>query len=752
MRVIKSPASFRSWLLALAAAGLSASLIVAAMIGWWSWQDQKARIGASLAATSRAILESVDRELDRAVALARGLSVSRLLADGDLAGFEQQARQAIAPYGYNLILKSPKSEHQLLNTQVPPGTEPPKLTIEPIDPEVRQGKVRIARLRQSRISGLWLTTIDVPVFEPGGQLQCVISVLVPSVAFQRIIDDQKLPASWSPVILDGDWTVVARDASRARFLGEKGAAQVFQFTADGLHEVRLLDGDRALSSHSHSQRYGWTVAVAIPKATMLVDALRPIVAGAAGGFAVAALAIGGVLVFAARMGAGVRALARATRALGKGKRVELPRFFVSELTSVAEGMQQAAAEIAASRQELERRIASATAELRRETEERRKAEVDLAHAQRVEAVGLLTGGVAHDFNNLLTVIYGQVELIARAAQGNERIERMAAAALRAVERGAHLANQLLAFAGRQELRPVTLAVDGLLQGIAELARRTIGESITVDVALDPDLWRLHVDPTQFESAILNLAINARDAMPEGGHLAIAAVNVRLSEEERRRLGLAPVDYVAVSVIDSGVGMPPDILVRAFEPFYTTKDVGKGTGLGLSQVYGFAKQSGGTAAIESAPGKGTKVVLYLPRASGSIELDARPPKEQSHPSIKGTRVLLVEDQAEVRDAIEAMLVDLGLTVLTAKDGVAARKVLDSSETIDLLLTDVLMPHAVSGLALARDARKLRPDLKIIVVSGHLRQAHQDLRDIPGAIFLEKPFRPSQLAEAIAAALA
>lgn len=751
MRPIGRSASLRSWLLALAAAGAAAALLVAATAGWWSWQAQKERIGTSLAATSRAIVESVDRELDQAAALARGLAVSRPLANGDIAGFEQQARQAIAPYGYHLVLKSPGSEYQLINTQSPTGTEPRKLA-GPIDPMLHRGNVYIAPLRQSRVSGLWLTSVEVPILGTDGELRYVISMLVPSAAFQHIIDEQKLPPSWTPVILDTDWTVVARDASRERFLGQKGAAREFQYAPDGLHEVRLLDGDHALSSHSHSRRYGWTAAVAMPRSAMLMEALGPMVAAAVSGFAVAALAIGAVLAFTARIGGGIASLARAARALAKAEPIELPRFFVRELTQVGEAMQHAAAEIAASRRDLEERIAQATAELRREAEERGKAESALSHARRLEALGQLTGGVAHDFNNLLTIVYGQAEAIARAAGGNEHLGRIAATLLHVAERGAQLNRQLLSFAGRQRLRPATLAVDGVLHAVIGLVRRTIGESITVESSLDHQLWPLHVDPAQLESAILNLAINARDAMPSGGRLVIKAANISTTENDPRELSLAPGDYVAISVTDTGAGMTPEVQRRAFEPFYTTKEIGKGTGLGLSQVYGFARQSGGMATIDSAPGEGTTVALYLPRAAGSIELDESSSARRPHPSTEGISVLLVEDHAEVREIAEAMLAGLGCVVLTAADGIEARKALESRERVDLLVTDVVMPNGVSGLDLARDARRLRPDLKVVIVSGYLRETQNAPIEMPGLVFLEKPFRLEQLANAVAAAFA
>jgi len=400
---------------------------------------------------------------------------------------------------------------------------------------------------------------------------------------------------------------------------------------------------------------------------------------------------------------------------------------------------------------LERKVEERSRALENEMAERQKIEAVLHQAQRLEAIGQLTGGVAHDFNNLLTVIVGQAEAITIAAEDNQRVTRMAAAALRAAERGAELTNQLLSFSGRQQLRPVTLAVDQLIRNVGELTRRTIGEAISVEISLDPALWPSHLDPAQFESAILNLAINARDAMPEGGRLVIDGRNATLGADEAKRLGLAPGDYVLVGVTDDGLGMTAEVQRRAFEPFFTTKDIGKGTGLGLSQIYGFVRQSGGTATIESAPSKGTTVTLYLPRAMGAVVKEPSPRHQQRLRSGEGRTVLVVEDQADVREIVETTLNDLGYRVLTATDGVKARRVLESNEAIDLLLTDVVMPNGVSGLDLAQEARRLRQDLKIIVVSGYFREAQNRRIDVPGIIFLEKPFLQTELADTVAAAL-
>jgi nitrogen-specific signal transduction histidine kinase/ActR/RegA family two-component response regulator len=402
---------------------------------------------------------------------------------------------------------------------------------------------------------------------------------------------------------------------------------------------------------------------------------------------------------------------------------------------------------------LERKIDERSRALDAEVAERQKVEAALQQAQRLEALGQLTGGVAHDFNNLLTVVLGQIESITLIAKEDPRILRMAASAQRAAERGAQLTSQLLAFSRRQQLQPRAIAMDRVIVAVGELVRRVISEAIALEISAAPGLWPAHLDPVQFEAAILNLTINARDAMPKGGRLTITARNETAGEIKARQLDLAPGPYIVVDVTDTGAGMAPEVRRRAFEPFFTTKDIGKGSGLGLAQIYGFVKQSGGTATIESALGRGTTVSLYLPKAEAAVIEDEEeaPPDGAAGMPGHGKTILVVDDQPAVREAIEAPLARLGYRILEAADGLAARKLLESDQPIDLLLTDVVMPHGVSGLDLVDEARRLRRDLKIVLVSGYLREFGGRAGGLSGVIFLEKPFKQTDLANAVATAL-
>jgi PAS domain S-box-containing protein len=401
---------------------------------------------------------------------------------------------------------------------------------------------------------------------------------------------------------------------------------------------------------------------------------------------------------------------------------------------------------------LEQRVEERARALEAEMAERQKIEAMLQQAQRLEAVGQLTGGVAHDFNNLLQVILANADMLQRRlGNADGGASPFIAAVQRAAERGARLTSQMLAFARSQQLEPVTLSIDRSILNIGELVRRAVGEAVTVEITPSPGLWSCRLDPARFESAILNLAVNARDAMPEGGELVIASRNVTLAKAGASRLDLAPGDYVRVSVTDTGTGMAPEVQRRAFEPFFTTKDVGKGTGLGLAQIYGFAKQSGGTATIDSAVGKGTTVALYLPRAEPELVDEEPAVSKQEVVAGHGKTILVVEDQPDVLAVIEVYLEDLDYRILTAANGPAARKLLESDEPIDLLLTDVVMPNGVDGFELAQEARRLRQDLKIIMMSGYIRDPQSREGALADVVFLEKPFRQTDLAAAIVSAL-
>ncbi|HXR85545.1 MAG TPA: PAS domain S-box protein [Stellaceae bacterium] len=385
------------------------------------------------------------------------------------------------------------------------------------------------------------------------------------------------------------------------------------------------------------------------------------------------------------------------------------------------------------------------AKITRDLTERRANEERMRQAQKMEAIGQLTGGVAHDFNNLLTVITGNIEsLKRRLAERNEpALERLATAAQRGAERGALLVHRLLAFSRSQPLEPKAVSVNNLVTGMSDMLRRTLGETILIENVLAGGVWTTFVDTTELESALLNLAINARDAMPDGGKLTIEVANIFLDEPYAAEAEIDPGQYVGIFVSDTGTGMAPEVLSKAFEPFFTTKGVGEGTGLGLSQVYGFIKQSGGHVKIYSEVGAGTTVKLYLPR---HVEASAREaaPAAQPAPHGRGETILVVEDDPDVRSFTIEMMRELGYTVLAATDGQSALRLLDAHREIVLLFTDVGLPGGMNGRQLADEALRRRSGLKVLFTSGYARNAivHHGRLD-PGVELLSKPFTFSTL---------
>ena len=386
------------------------------------------------------------------------------------------------------------------------------------------------------------------------------------------------------------------------------------------------------------------------------------------------------------------------------------------------------------------------AKITRDITEKKAAEEQLRQAQKMEAVGQLTGGVAHDFNNLLTVIMGNLENLDRILPPAPSTQRIIAAALRAASRAAMLTHRLLAFSRRQPLTPEVLWANKLVAGISELLRRTLGESILIETVLAGGLWPTLADGNQLENALINLAINARDAMPEGGKQMIETANTHLDEAyARMHEEVEPGQYVGIFVTDTGVGMARETVARAFEPFFTTKEIGQGTGLGLSQVYGFIKQSGGHVKIYSEVGLGTTVKLYLPRYRGTEQAVDEKLETHQLPRGRSELVLVVEDDPDVRDYTVEMVGDLGYSVLSAPDGASALRLLDSHRQISLLFTDVGLPGGMNGRQLAEQALRRQPQLKVLYTTGYARNAiiNQGRLD-PAVEVVFKPFTYSDLA--------
>ncbi|MCA1653536.1 MAG: ATP-binding protein [Sphingomicrobium sp.] len=395
-----------------------------------------------------------------------------------------------------------------------------------------------------------------------------------------------------------------------------------------------------------------------------------------------------------------------------------------------------------------RELSLANEALKTEAIERQSAEAQLRQVQKMEAVGQLTGGIAHDFNNMLAVVVGGIDLARRRLNGPRReVMLHLNNAMEGATRAAALTRRLLSFARSEPLLPERVDSSSLVAGMSDLLDRTLGERISVDTNLDPHAWATFVDPHQLENAILNLAVNARDAMDGTGQLTIETTNVSLGANAVGDIRAG--DYVRVSVSDTGAGMPADVIERAFEPFFTTKPVGKGTGLGLSQIFGFAHQSGGEVGIESKVGKGTTVSIYLPRteAQATVRLHPAMQRGEAEARVPGARILLVEDDPRVRAATVGALEDLDYEPVACSSGVEAIALFDA-ESFDLVISDVVMPE-MTGPELIRILKARRPDIAVMFVTGYVGEGESD--DLVGHELLRKPFTVGALAGAIVRAL-
>ncbi|HVJ53725.1 MAG TPA: response regulator [Aliidongia sp.] len=379
----------------------------------------------------------------------------------------------------------------------------------------------------------------------------------------------------------------------------------------------------------------------------------------------------------------------------------------------------------------------------------RAIEARLRQSQKMEAIGQLTGGIAHDFNNLLGVVIGNLDLLLELVKGEPGPAELAQEALNSALRGAELTKRLLAFARQQPLTSHAIDLNERLPGMVAMLKRTLGADIKIAASFPSDLWRARADPSQLEDALLNLAINARDAMPDGGTLSVETANLHLDDRHGAlQAEIVPGDYVTLSVTDTGTGMPPEIIEHVIEPFFTTKEPGQGTGLGLSMIYGFAKQSGGHLTIYSELGIGTTVRLYLPRHVGAEEASDTPAPSAAEIPKGGESVLIVDDNTELRRVAVKVLTNLGYRVSEAEDGASALALMDGGTRFDLLFTDIGLPHDMNGFELAERARRRLPAIKLLFATGYGNVGdRKGIGPADAGSLLRKPYRSRDLAERV-----
>lgn len=596
-----------------------------------------------------------------------------------------------------------------------------------------------------RLTGLSVLQIAYPVRSEAGALKFVLLASFNLNKFAEV-HDKRPPAEKDILFVDAKGTVLAAPKGDGRSEpvgGSIAGSELFRFAAaaDGTPFREITDRD------GRTQIWGVARSPAIRKAGLYILVGRSkdgLVAAASRRLYedMAILAVASLLLLAGlwmlttvSIGRQVGRLAAMAKSLGRGDlgaRIPEPHPG-GELGGLM-------------------RLLNSTA---RSLEQQRAAIADLSHklsqSQKMEAMGQLTGGVAHDFNNLLTVILGNAEHLADRLAGDKELRGVAEDIATAAERGSDLTRSLLAFARKQPLRPREIDIAEQVTGMTQLLRRSLGEHIESSFEFAPDLWLASVDPGQLATAVLNLVLNARDAMPDGGKLTVEVHNVSLGESDLDVNGEPrPGDYVMLAVTDTGTGMSSEVLGRAFEPFFTTKEVGKGTGLGLSMVYGFAQQSGGLVQMQSEPGKGSVVRLFFPRLPTPPN-EEPPPAEGAIATDGHETILVVEDDDMVRAYVENELKALGYRVIATSNGPTALDVLRQAGDIHLLFTDVVMPGGMFGPELARQAMQLRPGLKVLFTSGYSQDPVKASDGIGDARILSKPFRRKDLAAMLRAAL-
>ncbi len=755
--------SIRSRLLVLVLAVLLPALLGAAWLVGRTFQAERDAHERTLRETSRALSQVVDTELTRRATLARALAQSTHLDDAagltqaDLLEFDAQARRALEGLDGWVELRSARGV--LLDTRLPPGRLPPA---PPADAEadVVAGMLLevpvVQPLRQAQDADDAHAALVQPVLR-GGRTLYNLKLAVRPRELQQIVDRQRLPADWIGAVLDNRAVLVARVPNSLKHLGATASPDVraaMARSSEGLFKSVSLDGVPTAGFFSTAPN-GWSFVTAMPRSQFEGLMSSAVLEVAIGSLVLLGLAVAGAMGVARGIVGPVQQLKQAAQRLQAGQTVAHVRSGIHECDEVGRTLSETAHTLQRSRSELEHQVSDAVARTR-------QAEQRVAQSQRVEALGRLTGGVAHDFNNLLGVISNSAHLIERHARTPE-LQVPVAATLRAVEVGSRLTQHLLRFAGRRPVQPQALQLSRYLPEVQELMKSVLGRQVALSVQVAPDTRPVNVDGSELELALINLALNARDALADrNGELRLRARNALPDECDT----LEPGPYVLISVGDDGPGMPADLVERVFEPFFTTKAVGKGTGLGLSQVHGFAVQAGGTARLASTPGVGTTVSMLLPAAAAAAaqpaipatQAAAQPPVTTASavaaavparsPALQGAHVLLVEDNAELAQVTVGLLQAHGARVQRAADADEALVLLGLPERVDLVLSDVVMPGSMDGVALARQLKRERPQLPVVLISGY--GASDAARE--EFTVLRKPCAQDELLSTLQAALA
>ena len=642
----------------------------------------------------------------------------------------------------------------LLNTRRPYGSDlPPRggSNIAQLMQDKNPANTFVSDLFVSRTTGGHDIALQVPVYggsgngNPGSRpIRYLLSLGMNVGSLQQLLGRQRLPAAWLATLIDRNGLVVARTRAPELYLGKPvrdTTRALVRGVQETMYESRTLDGIDSRVYASTVPGADWKILLSIPRSELRQAPLRA--AALLGGMMALLLVVGLVAArrFASRAIAPIDALGRSAMALGTGAEVRYQPAGWAELDSVAHHLADASTRIRQGQTEMEARVAAAIAATER-------AQSALLKNQKLEALGRLTGGIAHEYNNLLQTLTTALQLAAFTTR-DDKVKSLVQTCQRTVARATTLTGQLGSFGRMQEARRTTVDLCEQLRSAVQLMKGSLSGKAAVEVHCTDEVWPVTLEPLQFDVALLNLAMNARDAMPDGGVLRLDASNITIDDNHAT---LARGDYVLVSMVDSGSGMTPEIMARALDPFFTTKPPGQGTGLGLTQAYAFATQAGGTLVLDSIPGIGTRVDLYLARARDAVlaapNIGAGAGDDGAAPARGSGTVLFVEDDGLVREAVLRALQESGFEVMVAEDGEAALRLLETdARRPDVVFSDVVMPGQVSGIDLAGILRQRYPDLPVILATGYTEQQVA----VPDVQVLAKPYAIEQLVAVLAQAV-
>ena len=722
----------RSRFLLLVLSVLVPSFIATGLAIAYVYHDAQQAQHRSLAETARAMALLVDNELQKKEAVLRALAASPALASDHLADFYTHARGVVPPPAATVVLFD-QQMRQVLNTRLPFGSALPGRTNSNLVELARRygtDRTLVSDLFVGQVGQRHDFAIQVPV-KFGDALRYRLAMGVNASALQPLLMRQRLPPGWLATVVDRNGRVVARTRAPELYVGkpmsEDTRARVMA-ARETTFESRTLDGMEARVYVSTVPGADWKILLSIPVSELRQAPLRA--AALLGGLMALLLLIGLAAAhrFANRAMAPIEALGRSAEALGNGAEIDYQDAGWTEIDNVAQRLAEAGARIGRAHAEMEARVAAAIAATER-------AQSALLKNQKLEALGRLTGGIAHEYNNLLQTLTTALQLAAFSTR-EEKVRSLVQTCQRTVVRATALTGQLGSFGRLQEARVSTVDVCEQLHSAVQLMKGSLRNDIVVEVHCEEALWPVTVEPLQFDVALLNLALNARDAMPGPGTLRVDASNVA---HDGQGGSLPRGEYVLVRMTDSGSGMTPEVMARALDPFFTTKPPGQGTGLGLPQAYAFASQAGGTLVLDSIPGIGTRVDLYLARASGEVApaSDASP---DTLPARGSGTVLFVEDDALVREAVVRALGESGFEVMVAENGEAALRLLESgTQRPDVVFSDIVMPGQVSGIDLAGILQQRYPALPVVLATGYTEQQ----MTVPGVQVLAKPYTIEQL---------